>query len=168
MRLPAAMMTDEAPPEAPVRREHAFRTTGPAVVPPGGILDLPLLVFGLRERVESVALSLHLRHHAVGTLTIALAAPHGEARTLLAAGGATTSSLGESCARPLVFEDSAASRIDEVFPPLVGAYRPAESLAGLAALPVEKMNGCWRLVISDVGRQRPGALLACVALVFRR
>lgn len=170
--LVAAIMNDEREGDVPERRrvdsvERVFRATTPAAIPAGGILDLPVLVFGLRDRVGSIAVELHLRHRAVRTLSLAVVRPDGRCALLSALSGGNADSLGESCARPLVFQDHAPAALDALAPPYAGPCRPAESLDALAHGSVERLNGCWRLVISDVGEHRPGALLACAALVFR-
>jgi len=145
-----------------------FRTVSPFAVPAGGVIDVPLLVFGLRDRITSIALSLYLRHHAIGSLNLSLISPTGRVVVLSAATGGDARSLGESCASPLVFDDAAPLAIDRAAPPYQGSYRPLARLNAFTTLPADLLNGCWHLVISDVGEPPIGALLACAALVFRR
>jgi hypothetical protein len=166
MRMAAAPFDDDPFRSAP-SSTRVFRTASPFVVPIGGVLDVPILVFGLREAVRSVSVSLHIRHQAIGTLNLAVANPAGRVVLLSALGGGQARSLGESCVAPALFDDAAPCRLDEATPSYAGPYRPLGRLAELMRTS-DRLEGCWRVAISDVGTTAPmGALLACAALIFR-
>ena len=131
-----------------VRVPHMFHHEGPAVVPPGADLEVPIFVFGLPGPLRDVTVSLHVRHHAMGQLSLGLVSPGPRGVLLSALSGGVASSFGNSCDEPLVFTDNATVSIAEAVPPQVA-------------------NGCWRLIVSDVGRGGTGALIACVTLTFQ-
>jgi hypothetical protein len=162
----AAAAMDETRSGAAPPSTRVFRIAAPAVVPVGGVLDVPILVFGLGGAVRSVSVSLHVRHEAIGTLNLAVSNPAGRVVLLSALSGGRARSLGESCLEPAVFDDTASRRLDDATPPYVGPYRPLGRLAELVRTP-DRLEGCWRVAISDVGSAPIGALLACAALIFR-
>src|SRR6187399_531374 len=88
--------------EAERPRARVFRNSGPVVVPPGKLLEVPILVFGVGAPIADVSVSLHVRHRAIGTLTIGLVSPDARATLLAGLERGNETSLGESCARPIV------------------------------------------------------------------
>ena len=150
-----------------VRGPRVFRHEGPAVVPPGADLELPIFVFGLPGPIRDVTVSLHVRHHAMGKLSLGLVSPGPRGVLLSALSGGAASSFGDSCHEPLVFTDDAPVSIADAVPPHRGPYRAIGTLAAFRGLPPPVANGCWRLVLSDVGRGGAGALIACVTLTFQ-
>ena len=148
-------------------RARVFRNSGPLVVPPGKWLEAPILVFGIAAPIAEVSVSLHIRHRAIGTLTLGLVSPDARATLLAGLERGNETSLGESCARPIVFTDDAPRGLSDGIPPFAGPYRPAGSLAAFRGLRSHAANGCWRIVISDIGRSPVGALVACAALTVR-
>jgi len=148
-------------------RARVFRNSGPVVVPPGKVTEVPILVFGIAAPIADVSVSLHIRHRAIGTLTLGLVSPDARATLLAGLERGNETSLGESCARPIVFTDDAPFGLTDGIPPFAGPHRPAGSLAGFRGLRSHAANGCWRIVISDVGRSPVGALVACAALTIR-
>jgi hypothetical protein len=148
-------------------RARVFRNSGPLVVPPGTVLEVPILVFGIGAPIADVSVSLHIRHRAIGTLTIGLVSPDARATLLAGLERGNETSLGESCARPIVFTDAAPFGLADGIPPFAGPHRPAGSLAAFRGLRSHAANGCWRIVISDIGRSPVGALVACAALTIR-
>ena len=150
-----------------VRGPRVFHHEGPAVVPPGADLELPIFVFGLPGPIRDVTVSLHVRHHAMGKLSLGLVSPGPRGVLLSALSGGAASSFGDSCHEPLVFTDDAPVSIADAVPPHRGPYRAIGTLAAFRGLPPPVANGCWRLVLSDVGRGGAGALIACVTLTFQ-
>ena len=163
----AEMSWEWADGEAEGRRARVFRNSGPVVVPPGKLLEVPILVFGIQDPVVHVSVSLHIRHRAIGTLSLGLVSPDARATLLSTLEGGEQSALGESCARPVVFTDDAPFGLEDGIPPFAGPHRPVGSLAAFRGLRPQASNGCWRIVISDVGRSAVGALVACAALTIR-
>jgi len=153
--------------EAERPRARVFRNSGPVVVPPGKVLEIPILVFGIGAPIADVSVSLHVRHRAIGTLTLGLVSPDARATLLAGLERGNETSLGESCARPIVFTDDAPLGLTDGIPPFAGPYRPAGSLSSFRGLRSHAANGCWRIVISDIGRSPVGALVACAALTIR-
>jgi hypothetical protein len=150
-----------------VRRPHMFHHEGPAVVPPGADLEVPIFVFGLPGPLRDVTVSLHVRHHAMGKLSLGLVSPGPRGVLLSALSGGAASSFGTSCGEPLVFTDHAPVSIADAVPPHVGPYRAVGTLAAFRGLLPQVANGCWRLIVSDVGQGGTGALVACVTLTFQ-
>jgi hypothetical protein len=146
---------------------RAFHHEGPAVVPPGADLELPIFVFGLPRPVRDVTVSLHIRHHAMGKLSLGLVSPGARGVLLSALNGGADGSFGESCHDPLVFTDDAPVSIADAVPPHRGPYRAVGTLAAFRGLPPPVANGCWRLIVSDVSQGGAGALIACVTLTFQ-
>ena len=146
---------------------RVFHHEGPAIVPPGADLELPVFVFGLPGPLRDVTVSLHVRHHAMGKLSLGLVSPGPRGVLLSALNGGAASSFGNSCQEPLVFTDDAPLSIADAVPPHRGPYRAVGALAAFRGLPPPVANGCWRLIVSDVGRGGPGALIACVTLTFQ-
>jgi hypothetical protein len=144
-----------------------FHHEGPAVVPPGGDQELPIFVFGLPGPLRDVTVSLHVRHHAMGKLSLGLVSPGPRGVLLSALSGGAASSFGSSCHEPLVFTDDAPVSIADAEPPHLGPYRAIGTLAAFRGLPPQVANGCWRLIVSDVGHGGTGALIACVTLTFQ-
>ena len=163
----AEMSWERADVEAERPRARVFRNSGPVVVPPGKVLEVPILVFGVQDPVVDVSVSLHIRHRAIGTLSIGLVSPDARATLLAALEGAEETALGESCARPVVFTDDAPFGLTDGLPPFAGPHRPVGSLAAFRGLRPQASNGCWRIVISDVGRSAVGAVVASAALTIR-
>jgi len=150
-----------------VRRPHMFHHEGPAVAAPGADLEVPIFVFGLPGPLRDVTVSLHVRHHAMGKLSLGLVSPGPRGVLLSALSGGASSSFGTSCGEPLVFTDHAPVSIADAVPPHVGPYRAVGTLAAFRGLPPQVANGCWRLIVSDVGQGGTGALVACVTLTFQ-
>ena len=148
-------------------RARVFRNSGPVVVPPGQVLEVAILVFGIQAPVKDVSVSLHIRHRAIGTLSIGLVSPDARATLLSTLEGGNESALGESCARPVVFTEDAPFGLEDGIPPFAGPHRPVGSLAAFRGLRPQASNGCWRIVINDVGRSAVGALVASAALTIR-
>jgi len=150
-----------------VRVPQMFHHEGPAVVPPGADMELPIFVFGLAGPLRDVTVSLHVRHHAMGQLSLGLVSPGPRGVLLSALSGGASSSFGKSCQEPLVFTDHAPVSIADAVPPHLGPYRAVGTLAAFRGLTPPVANGCWRLIVSDVGRGGTGALIACVTLTFQ-
>lgn len=150
-----------------MRVPHVFHHEGPAIVPPGADLELPIFVFGLPGPLRDVTVSLHVRHHAIGKLSLGLVSPGPRGVLLSALNGGSASSFGISCQEPLVFTDDAPLSIADAVPPHRGPYRAIGTLAAFRGLPPHVANGCWRLIVSDVGHGGTGALIACVTLNFQ-
>ena len=150
-----------------VRVPHMFHHEGPEVVPPGADLEVPIFVFGLPGPLRDVTVSLHVRHHAMGKLSLGLISPGPRGVLLSALSGGASSSFGMSCGEPLVFTDHAPVSIADAVPPHVGPYRAVGTLAAFRGLLPQVANGCWRLIVSDVGQGGTGALVACVTLTFQ-
>jgi hypothetical protein len=150
-----------------VRRPHMFHHEGPAVAAPGADLEVPIFVFGLPGPLRDVTVSLHVRHHAMGKLSLGLVSPGPRGVLLSALSGGASSSFGTSCGEPLVFTDHAPVSIADAVPPHVGPYRAVGTLAAFRGLLPQVANGCWRLIVSDVGQGGTGALVACVTLTFQ-
>jgi hypothetical protein len=150
-----------------VRVPQMFHHEGPVLVPPGADLELPIFVFGLAGPLRDVTVSLHVRHHAMGKLSLGLVSPGPRGVLLSALSGGAASSFGKSCGEPLVFTDHAPVSIADAAPPHVGPYRAVGTLAAFRGLPPQVANGCWRLIVSDVDHSGTGALIACVTLTFR-
>jgi hypothetical protein len=163
----AEMSRETAGGEVERPRARVFRNSAPVVVPPGRVWEVPILVFGIQEPLLDVSVSLHVRHRALGTLRVGLVSPDARATLLAALEGADETSLGESCARPIVFTDAATLGLEEGHAPFVGPHRPVGSLAAFRGLRPQAANGLWRIVVSDVGHRAVGALVASAALTFR-
>ena len=146
---------------------HVFHHEGPAIVPPGADLELPIFVFGLPGPLRDVTVSLHVRHQAIGKLSLGLVSPGPRGVLLSALNGGSAASFGISCQEPLVFTDHAPVSIADAVPPHRGPYRAIGTLAAFRGLPPQVANGCWRLIVSDVGHGGTGALIACVTLNFQ-
>ena len=73
--------------EAERPRARVFRNSGPVVVPPGKVLEIPILVFGIGAPIADVSVSLHVRHRAIGTLTLGLVSPDARATIKVHGGG---------------------------------------------------------------------------------
>jgi hypothetical protein len=149
------------------RGTRMFQLEDAAIVPPGADLELPIFVHGLPGPLLDLTVSLHVRHHDMGKLSLGLVSPGPRGVLLSALNGGASSSFGRSCDEPLVFTDDAPVSIADAMPPHRGPYRAIGTLAAFRGLAPHVANGCWRLVVSDVGRGGPGALIACVTLIFR-
>jgi hypothetical protein len=150
-----------------MRGPHVFHHEGLAIVPPGGERELPISVFGLPGPLRDVTVSLHVRHDAIGKLSIGLVSPGPRGVLLSALNGGSAASFGISCHEPLVFTDDAPVSIADASPPHWGPYRAIGTLAAFRGLPPLVANGCWRLIVSDVGHGGTGALIECVTLNFQ-
>jgi len=149
-------------------RSFTFHATESMPVPPGSVVHVPILAFGVESPLTAVSVAVHVHHRAMEMLSLALVSPDLQIVLLSAFQGGMAPSFGESAARPLVFTDEAAAGISRaLFPPLVGAYRPVGKLAMFRGLPPSVANGVWHLVVMDVGRSGASALVVSAALVLR-
>jgi len=135
----------------PPARSFMFRASDAVLVPPGSVLEVPIVVSGINQPLTGASLAVHIRHRRMDTLSLALISPDQRAVLLSAFHGGTEQSLGES-SRPLVFTDEAPTSIARAIPPLVGGYRPVGALAEFRGLPPSIANGRWQLLLMDLDR----------------
>jgi hypothetical protein len=146
---------------------YIFHASRDVSVPPGTVLQVPILVSGIVRPIEEITVAVHVRHRDLETLSFALMSPDLRTVLLSAFHGGGATSLGESPDRPLLFTDHAPISIARGLPPLVGAYRPLSALAGFRGLGPSDANGRWHLVVMDVGKTREGAVVGSVTLMLR-
>ena len=148
-------------------RTLTFRATESMRVPPGSILDVPIVAHGIEGPLTDVSLAVHVRHRAMETLSFALVSPDMRMVLLTAFQGRRATSFGESADRPLVFTDEAILSITRAVPPLVGRYRPVGRLSTLRGIRALSANGRWHLMVMDVGTTGVSALIVSAALLLR-
>ena len=144
-----------------------FRASLDVSVPPGTVLQVPIVVSGIVRPIEEITVAVHIRHRDLAALSLALMSPDLRTVLLSAFHGGGATSLGESRERPLLFTDRAPMSIARGLPPLVGAYRPLAALAAFRGLGPSDANGRWHLVVMDVGKTGAGAVVGSVTLMLR-
>ena len=143
---------------------HVFPFAAPATLPPGGVLDMPVLVFGITAPIRKLTVSVHIRHEQIGLVALNLQAPDGTGVVLSAFNGGGFASYGASCAEPTVFDDEAADEITQGPPPFAGAFRPQDPLSTYCAKPIEAVNGRWYMIVNDAGLGEARARILCASL----
>ena len=162
--MPITQVVEAMPIESPAAFQ-VFHLSAPVLVPAGGIMKVPIFVFGLNAPLVKLTVSLHARLDG-GALSLTLGSPDGTLTFLSAVDANGGLTLGESRARPLVFDDDAERSIGESQAPFAGPHRPEQPLAAYRA-PDRQVNGVWHLLLSGSGAGRARTLVADAALVFR-
>jgi hypothetical protein len=133
-----------------------------------GVLDLPVLVFGITRPIRKLTVALHIRHEQIGLVALNLEGPDGTGAVLSAFNGGGFGSYGASCREPTVFDDEAGDEITQAQPPFAGAFRPQDALSTYCAKPIDAVNGRWYMIVSDasIGEARARVLCASLTVYF--
>jgi hypothetical protein len=145
---------------------HVFPFPGPMTLPGGGVLNLPVVVFGVTRPIRKITLAIHVQHEQIGLVALSLESPDGTGAVLSAFNGGRSRSYGTSCAAPTVFDDEATREITQARPPLAGEYRPQDKLSVYASKPLDAVNGRWHLIVSDASQGDARARVVCAALTI--
>ena len=145
---------------------HVFPFPGPMSLPTSGVLNLPVVVFGITRPVSKLTVRLHVQHEQIGLVALSLESPDGTGAVLSAFNGGRSKSYGTSCESPTVFDDEAQREITQARPPLAGEFRPQDRLSIYSAKPPDAVNGRWHLIVSDASLAEARARVVCAALTI--
>jgi hypothetical protein len=145
---------------------HVFPFPGPMTLPSGGVMNLPVVVFGITRPIRKLTVTVHVQHEQIGLVALSLESPDGTGTMLSAFNGGRSRSYGTSCAAPTVFDDEALREITQAPPPLAGAFRPQDRLSVFASKSLDVVNGRWHLIVSDASVGDARACVVCAALTI--
>ena len=143
---------------------HVFPFPGPVTLPPSGVLNLPVFVFGITRPLRKLTVAVHIQHEQIGLVALSLEGPDGTGAVLSAFNGGRSRSYGTSCEAPTVFDDEAKHEITQARPPFAGAFRPQDALSTYYAKPIDAVNGRWHIIVSDASLVEVRARVVCAAL----
>ncbi len=130
-----------------------FDNGTPILIPqgnPAGV-DSPITVSGLDTGISKVTVSLHITHPLTFVLRLVLIGPDGT-RVSLASLEGFGPDFGVSCSpdsQRTTFDDKASLPVNNGRAPFVGAFRPEQPLAAFTGKSGSRVNGTWRLHVSD-------------------
>lgn len=137
---------------------QTFTGSGASIPDDGSSLEIPLVASGLSAPLstagfglEQVCITIH--HSLISELEVSIVAPDGAARVLTSGQGWDSDTYNNTC-----FRSDAALRIEQVYPPYTGTFRPQEEIGWINN--GQDGNGTWKLRVLDL---RPGNNTGAVA-----